>query len=442
MPSGSAGIGAVTAVQQVPLPGAASARREMYRARLEVGHGLIPAPDPTRHTMGSAIDAYVAQRVPRLPLDHALASGLPVEVHGIYPAHLRDVLPGATELTTDWNIRPGKIYNWIRPKCFLAPREDGVPGSRLIVAVPPGRDYVLHYASLVRHYAQRCGAALGLVARYPAAELSIATWTGLRDLVGPADRVLIGYVQQLVPLLSSQGATVIARQGNAYCEMVRLAFPGGTVVSAIGVKFSFWGCISARLAAACREQGARELIYAGKLGTLTDPADIYARLFVPSCYAVPGPVPGLLPAAQAPPNPLLERYPGLDTGVHMSVGTVLEEDVTLRARARGLHTTSMDNEISQIAAAAGDGPAPQTAFSALHFATDYLSGEPRRLPRGTFNLTNNRRDDALVRRQAMLTQVAALLTGYYDRRPVFRGAHGFQAVAAIRLARQNGADSR
>lgn len=429
MPRGPAAVAGVLRGEQ---PEPASDARSLYAERLVVGRELIPAPDPATHTMGAAIDDYVAQRVPRGPVDYALAERLPVEVHGIYPSHLRQVLPDATGMATGWNVRPGKIYNWIRPRCFLAPRQDGALGRRLIVAVPPGHDYVLHYASLVGHYAWRRGTPLGLVARYPDAEQAIATWTGLRDMVRPGDRVLIGYVQQLVPLLCAAGATVTGRTSNPYCEMVRLVFPGGTEVAAIGVRFSFWGCISARLAAACREQGASEIIYAGKLGTLADPGDIYARLFVPSRYAVPGSPPALLPDAQTPPNPLLARYPGLDTGVHMSVSTVLEEDVTLHARARGLRTTSMDNEISQIAAAAGTGPGPLTAFSALHFATDYLSGSPGREPRGAFNLTNNRRGDALAGRKAMLAQVAALLTGHYDRRPVFVGARGFQAVAAIR----------
>ncbi len=413
----------------------------LYADRAEVDRALIPGAEAASHTMGAAVDTYVAQRVPRSLLDRALAEEIPVEVHGIYPSHMPAVIPGAAVLVTDWNVRPGKVYNRIRPHCFLSPPGRHGRGDYLIVAVPPGCDYVLHYASLVDHYLRTSGpptAGLRRVVRYPAAEESIAAWVGLPGLVGPGDRILIGYVQQLVPLLCAAGAQVTGRTGNAYCELVRLRFPGGAEVGALGVRFSFWGCMSARLAAACAEHGASEIIYAGKLGTLMDPAGIYSRLFVPSRYARAGRVDGLLPAAQTPANPLLDRYPVLDSGVHISVGTVLEEDDALRARAQSLNAASIDNEISQIAAALGE--AGSAAFSAIHFATDYLPGPGEHLPRPTFNLTNNRRDDARARRDLMLRQVAALLVGYYDRRPVFVGAHGFQAVSPIRPARHNGAE--
>lgn len=398
-----------------PRLGSLDAIRQLYAEPLEVDRSAIPTADPDQHTMGEAVDDYVAQRVPTRLLDGAIADRLPIEVHGVYPDHARRFFTNAVALRSELRVRPGKAFNTVRPLYFTVAARSGA-GRRLIVAVPPGRDYVLHYASLVGHYVRIRGPAAQPEPRvvcYPEAEESIARWTGLTDLLGPGERVLIGYVQELAGLLTAAGARVIHRYGNAYYGLTRLRFPGGEQVSALGVRYSFWGCLSARLAAACRDLGVSELIYAGKLGTLTGPHDIYRRLFVPSGYVHFGSPPALLDPAQAPPNPLLRRYPELDTGVHMSVGTVLEEDLQQRRYATRFAVASIDNEISQIAAALADGDGPgRTRFSAIHFATDYLHDAGERIP-GVFNLTNHRRRDAQTRKSAMLRAVADRLAGHY-----------------------------
>ncbi|HEX2301309.1 MAG TPA: hypothetical protein VHH34_22880 [Pseudonocardiaceae bacterium] len=392
----------------------------LYTDRVEVQRELIVTCDPATHTMGDAVHAYVTQRVAHTLLSRAYADRTPIEVHGVYPHHLDRVVPGAVRLPADRLASPGKFYNTVRPLYYRAPREDG-RGTRLIVAVPPGHDYVMHYASLVGHHTTVHGPgrdALHRVVRYPVAEHSLAEWTGLAHFLGAGDRVLIGYAQQLVPLLVATGARIVHESANAYYGAVRLRFPGDEQVCALGVRFSFWGCMSARLAEACRRLGAREIIYAGKLGALTDPGDLYRRLFVPSGYVHFESPPRLLDPAQCPPNPLLERYPELDSGVHMSVGTVLEEDVQQRSHARRFAVTSIDNEISQIAAAlANTTDGPCTGFSAIHFATDYLRDRNEPGTRDVFNLTNHRCRNALERRHAMLRMVAQRLAGHYSNRP-------------------------
>jgi hypothetical protein len=414
--------------------GAAAAIRALYAERLELDAAAVPVADPDQHTMGEAVDDYVAQRVPTRLLDGAVTDRLPIEVHGVYPEHARHVFTDAVQLRSELRVRPGKAFNTVRPLYFSVAGPGG-RGRRLVVAVPPGRDYVLHYASLVGHYlrtrapggsahrARRAGGparvlpgpsapAQPRVVCYPVAEGSIPRWTGLTRLLRPGERVLIGYVHELAALLTAAGARVVQRGGNAYYGLARLRFPSGEQVCALGVRYSFWGCLSARLAGACRQLRISELIYAGKLGTLTGPHDIYRRLFVPSGYVHFGSPPALLDPAHAPPNPLLRRYPELDTGVHMSVGTVLEEDLQQRRYATRFAVASIDNEISQIAAALAGGGAHRTAFSAIHFATDYLHDAGERIP-GVFNLTNHRRRDARTRKSAMLRAVADRLAGHY-----------------------------
>lgn len=362
--------------------------------------------------MGAALDAYVAQRLPAALLDRALRAGAAVEVRGIYPAHVRAVLPGATLADRGHTFGKAKTFNRIRPHYF-ALGDDGA--RRLVVAVPPGRDYVLHYASLVGHFLRSRDAAPAEVVRYPVAEASIAEWTRLAELVDPGDRVLIGYVQELVPLLVERGAEVVDQTGNEFYGAVRLRIPGsGDAVCALGVRFSFWGCISARVAAACRRLGAREVVYAGKLGALTDPRDIYRRLFSPSRYLHLAPEPRFPAPAPGPRNGLHELFPQLDTGVHMSVATVLEEDIQQRAYGDRFGVTSIDNEIAQIALAlAAPAPEPPAAFSALHFATDYLHANGERARPDVYNLTNHRRRDALALKNRMLRAIADRLAAYY-----------------------------
>jgi hypothetical protein len=378
--------------------------------------------------MGSALDVYVAQRLPTRLLDSALAAGRSIEVHGIYPAHVPALVPGAALDDRGHAFRATKIFNRIRPHYFAAPPGRGpTAGSRdrrhrLIVAVPPGRDYVLHYASLVTHYLRAVDApadALGAVVRYPEAEESIAAWTGLSQLVEPGDRVLIGYVQELVPLLVEAGGAVVEERDNDYYGAVRLRFPHARAcVCALGVRFSFWGCIAGRLAVACQHAGAAEIVYAGKLGTLTAPGDIYGRLFVPSRYLHVGGAGEPAAPSPGPHNGLLERHPDLDTGVHMSVGTVIEEDTKQRLYADRFGVSSIDNEIAQIALAlARPEGGGRTAFSALHFATDYLRRGDEQPTADVYNLTNHRREDALGRKAVMLREIARRLEPHFREEP-------------------------
>ena len=338
--------------------------------------------------MGGSLDTYVAQRVPAALLDEALADGRLIEVHGVYPDHLPRL---QARLVHQGHVfAPTKTYNVTRPKVFAGPGGRAAP---LLVAVPPGRDYVLHNASLLRHHVVRRGhppEAVSVV-RYPVAEAAVAAWTGLAGFVEPGDRVLMGYVAELLPLLLHGGrAELVERRDNACYGARRLRLADGGTLCLLGVRFSFWGCIAGRLAAACQALGADEIVYAGKLGTLTTPADVYSRLFLPSTYfdlrySSSGQQDSsrLLSRAAAPPNRLLELADELDSGLHLSVGTVLEEDVAQRTVADSYAVASIDNEIAQMARALAEGAGGhRTAFSALHFATDYLRrpGEPEGRP--------------------------------------------------------------
>jgi hypothetical protein len=318
----------------------------------------------------------------------------------------------------------GKAFNLVRPRLFALP---GSPtagtqlerGDTLVMAVPPGRDYVLHNARILRQYLHQRGfspQSLSRVVRYPLAEASIADWTGLASFVRPGDRLLMGYVKELLPHLLAAGGRVVREEANQYYGAVRVAMPGGAEICTLGVRFSFWGCISARLAEACTRLGAEEIVYVGKLGTLRSPEDIYSTVFSPTSFLDHGVSPRLLTAQEAPPNGVVAEFPHLDSGTHMSVATVLEEDLQQRALADGYHVQTIDNEISQMARAIAEASAStghSTAFSALHFATDYLRRPGEAELTGVFNLTNHRRGVAPRHKEHMIAEIAAVLGKYY-----------------------------
>jgi hypothetical protein len=365
--------------------------------------------------MGSALDSYVDQRIPTVVIDELLRVGSSVEVHGIYPTHVPRIVDNL-RLLHPGRAFPGKSYNVLRPRLFIG------AGGRLVMAVPPGHDYVLHYASLLRHHLRTGGYPDELlrVERYPhVAEAGIATWTALADLVRPGDRLLMGYVNEVGSRLAHAGGHVTEKTERRYYGLTRIRFPNGEVVSLLGVRFSFWGCISARLAAACQRLGAAEIVYVGKLGTLATPSDIYQRVFLPTGYLDFNSPGGVLAGDDAPPNGLLATYPQLATGTHMSVSTVLEEDVHQRAYADAHNVQSIDNEIAKMAhALARSVDGHRTAFAALHFATDYLRRPAEREFRHIHNLTNHRDADALRGKSRMLDHIARLLAAHYDNGPL------------------------
>ena len=103
-----------------------------------------------------------------------------------------------------------------------------------------------------------------------------------------------------------------------------------------------------------------------------------------------------------PTPPLLRRFPDLDTGLHVSVPTVLEEDYLQRRTATDLGAASIDNEISHMARAAavygGD-------FSAAHFATDYVRSPGERNAPTSHDLASNRGALEANRKKAIQQQI-------------------------------------
>ncbi len=388
----------------------------LYTSAYKVSYNQIPYTRELDHTMYKALDRYVAQKLPDREIEQALRSGETIEVHGIYPTHFRTVA-GQLQLSQIDSVafqhkKAMDSFNEVRPCFFRATRTNGQ--RVFVLAVIPGRDYVLHYASMVRHlvlqrYTMKVAERL-LVFRYPLAEKHLPAWTGLdTTLIKPRDRVLLGYISALREHVEAGGQfPSLSRQENDYYGSFRYALPDGSVLNLLGVKFCFWGSISEILTSALCELGATEILYVAKLGALTGPGDLFTRIFCPSNYYILY-HDQIAHAVGNLPNRILTRCPKLDSGAHVSVPTVLEEDYKQRQVAAELEAQSIDNEIAQMARAIDcfnrTRENPHVAFSAIHFATDYVRSLEDQLIATDHDLSKMRNPDALSKKERILARI-------------------------------------
>lgn len=425
-------IGALTAFldRASPLPVPLGARRRLavdllYADPVEVDLARIPLTRGTDHTMFEALDPYASQKLPRDRIASLRQRGGRIEVHGTYPTHLPSLVREATVA----NIRPleretrreqrtstTKRFNSVRPRFFEGVGTDGRPV--LLVGVGCGEDYVLHYASMLRHEwslstSEPAGDRLRVV-RYPAAERDLPIWTGLDEsFVRAGDRVVLGYVEECRSRLGDE--TTEAAE-NEFYGSDSIGDSAGGRITFLGVKFSYWGSISERIVERICQLGASEVLYVGKLGALTSPVDLYERIFSPSQFALLHHDRPQRLVEPAPPNGILAWQPTLDTGLHVSIPTVLEEDYHQRALAQWLRVNSIDNEIACMAAAIADHNASSgrsVRFSAVHFATDYIRREDERSLRTQYDLARMRAPEARSARRRILDRIACDVLGPY-----------------------------
>lgn len=156
--------------------------KNIYSRRSELPSQEIIRCGAFDHTMFTSIDTYCSQKFPVGVIKQGLLEGWGFEIHGIFPTHFRDIAAylGYTdvqEIPFIHNKRAKKI-NYIRPKFFacLNKRNERV----FVVAVNSGKDYVMHYASMLKHIIGQLSVRAAerlAVYRYPYAETSIPAWT-------------------------------------------------------------------------------------------------------------------------------------------------------------------------------------------------------------------------------------------------------------------------
>lgn len=373
------------------------------------------------HTMGENIDIWAYQKLPMDILKLYIANEIPIEVHGIYPryAELYCEIIGLKILKDlKFNHNPySKPYNYIRPRFITAEKNKKIV---LCVFVPSGKDYVIHYAAIIRHVISLLTKTYNkylTTYRYPSLESSIAEWTHLdKSFVYSNDIVILGYVHEIRNILWHKFKIIekVSRIENSFYESYRLKFPNGKIVNLLGVKYSFWGSISGELVSKICNLNVQEIIYAAKLGCLTHPSDIYKKIFSPKEY-ISLEYTNIKEKVINLRNKITERFPELDTGTHVSVPTVAEEDYLQRQLTVRLGSNSIDNEISQMAFRIqfyNKQSSRAVSFATLHFATDYLRRPQEKGLNLNFDLSNNRTEDAKRLKMKILDRVCEYLYKY------------------------------
>jgi hypothetical protein len=379
---------------------------------------------PFDHTMGLSLDEWANQKMPVNNLRRCILEQIKIEIHGIYPDFFEKYAQQANiaELEdTHFKHNPNhKRYNYIRPRFIFCKNSKGK--QKLIVAVTPGRDYIFQYAGLIRHSLSlltREYESLLTIYRYPKHENEIAIWSGLdHRFIKSNDIVILGFVDEIEQILlrnKNFHMKLISHFETNFYGSSRYQLGNKLIINFLGIKYSFWGCISEKITTRICSLGGKEIIYIGKLGSLSSPQDIYNRIFSPTKYISMNYI-KIKHQVSILKNRIAGYFPEINSKLHLSVSTVAEEDHVQRKKTKQLRIQSIDNEISQMAYAVSHFNQQNNKdvfFSPLHFASDYLRDINERELLTKLDLSTNRTDEAKKMKNLMLDKIAVYLIKYF-----------------------------
>ncbi|MCU0318251.1 MAG: hypothetical protein MUC61_02830 [Amoebophilaceae bacterium] len=366
--------------------------------------------------MGKKLPVWAWSKVPQRSIREAALNNATIEVHGVYPTvsieRFTHYKACANTQYVDFTSTSKKRLNYVRPTFSWV---DG--GNTLIVKVTPGRDYLCHYAGIIRyclHQYRRTN--LLTIYRYPEVEHTLDVWTTLDDpLIVRDSVVIIGYVEEAENYLAMHLNRFFfaKREENEYYISAQYYTSGGQSIIFLGVKYSFWGNISAVIASKLCELHVKEIIYISKLGSLRTPNDVYNAVFAPTKYITMNycNVTNITSAT----NNIASMFPELNTQCHASVPTVIEEDFIQREVLINHNVSSIDNEISQIAYAVSDFNKKNqrnVCFSSLHFASDYLR-EATEINHNIEHDLSNHRSTGAIKKKVNIMRVVLLYLHRY-----------------------------
>jgi len=160
----------------------------------------------------------------------------------------RDYFPSLKEKTD-------KMFNWKRPTAMI-------DGNDLIINCFPGFDYVLHYALIKYYYYYINNKEIPkIIIRFPNRD-KLQDKILFKDLwnLKDCDLVVLGYVDKLVEDFPPWEGS-----GDFLWKKFNIS---GKNVAIVGCKFSYWGDIAGRVVKYLAENGNRQVVYIGKLGSL------------------------------------------------------------------------------------------------------------------------------------------------------------------------------
>lgn len=372
------------------------------------------------HTMKNRLYPYLCLKLPVSDLHYAAVNHLNVEVYGVYPRHFKYIAQDlGMAITREIHFKQygaQEKYNYIRPEFFWVKHESK---TKLVAAITPGEDYIKHYSYMLKiflHYCvEKCDTVLNVI-RFPRIEQALTEWTNFDErFIVPNSSVIIGYTYEIEKLLYQElSMREINTYSNDYYRAITYECSNGCKVSIFSVRYSFWGNIAALLVKKMCELGAKEIIYVGKLGTLRAYHDVYNTIFSPSSFLIMDDH-RIIHRIDHLPSGILERFPELSTGRHVSVPSVIEEVQTQKDLALLHGCESIDNEIAKIAWQVEDAinVGYRVSLSTLHFASDYLHSEQADKPFILFDLASARRLDVVKKKMMMLKKINQYLIEYF-----------------------------
>lgn len=285
--------------------------------------------------------------------------------------------------------KTGKLFNIERPTAT-------VHGRDLVVKAFPGADYVQHYALIISTYLAMTGRTADIVTYQPPGQQECRTALDALDLDLDGDLVIVGWgLQNLAP---KDG---VWTRGPGYAWQ-RAEVAGRRVVY-LGFLHSIWGDVAGRVVARLAELGARDVVYVGKVGSLTPGIEPNTWLATGNTSLLSGALVswedffGDFAAAQG----------GVHRGLHVSSPSILLEDRDWLAR----HSPSyafVDPEIGPMGAAAGHAG---IRFGYLHVISNNLAAHY------PADLSNERHNDVLRRRAVLVDRIRTIITGRLNGSP-------------------------
>ncbi|MET9879158.1 hypothetical protein ABZZ36_31705 [Actinacidiphila glaucinigra] len=279
--------------------------------------------------------------------------------------------------------KSGKLFNIERPTAQ-------VHGRDLVVKAFPGADYVQHYALIISTYLAMTGRPAGAVTYQPPGQEECRTALDALDLKLDGDLVIVGWgLQYLAPETGSW------TRGPGYAWQ-RVEVAGRRVVY-LGFLHSIWGDVAGRVVARLAELGAADVVYVGKVGSLSPGVE-------PNTWLATGNT-SLVRGTLVSWDDFFGAYAadrtGVQAGLHVTSPSILLEDRDWLAQ----HTTSyafVDPEIGPMGAAARQAG---IKFGYLHvisnnLATHYPS-----------DLSNERHSDVLRQRAVLVDRIRTIITG-------------------------------
>lgn len=345
---------------------------EIYRKVVKIFEKNFDTPHFADHTMTTSLEKYIESKLPIKLIDDKVKEIDRFEVHGIYPD-----LNILNDLNLGFNIvevahlskQKTDNSNSLRPLFLVAERASK---KLLVCCVTPGRDLLIHYASMIKYYLRNTLITVDVYA-YPLAERKIDKWTGLDEkMIVENDTVILGYSTFFKARFEKDvDFSMVSTHQNRFYTATRFIAKNWKVVNCLEANYGHWGNISDFLAQKICQLKASEILHIGKVGTLKSPNEVYHRIYIPDSFVV-GRRDEIIGSRIKNSMEYMKEYSSL---THVSVATTMEETFRQRENFSKQRIETIDIESSKIAQAVALynlSNKTKVKFGAIHFSSDYL----------------------------------------------------------------------